>query len=75
MNVEIGTGACTLISASRAFFYCVSSDASDRPKNARNRVEKNIAASSRHEIRERERMRETLKELKMARKRMCEREK
>lgn len=29
--VKIGTGACALISASRAF-YCVSSDTSGRPK-------------------------------------------
>jgi len=61
------------------FFYCVSSDASGRSKSARNHVEKFERNSCRklstQDKKKKEKMRETLKELEMTRKRKCEREK
>lgn len=53
------------------FFYCVSSDASGRPKNARNCIQKITPQAL--DKRLKERMREILKELEMARKRKGER--
>lgn len=59
------------------FFYCVSSDASGRSKSARNRVEKLERNSCRQlstrDKRERERMREILKELEKEKVRAKER--
>lgn len=61
------------------FFYCVSSDASDRSKSARNRVEKFVrnspqALDTGMREKERERERSIERELEMARRKTRERE-